>query len=238
MHTDNFTMLPGSPDALALFETKNDLKPGDRGQLEDMLARVIPEREKREAAHRDSCDYINTLGKTASELAALHADVAASCARKRLAGWDEVIATVTACDTLGIAQTLAPMEHQLAFIADATDLLTFKRIPAARLAMLEARLNLRKIEALETQLMADISHARTLEKLSGVFEAEGRVAFIGETTSALRRAAEEAARQVRVAEDALREERKKQLASEQQRFASGQVTRAEAVAAKYAALAE
>jgi hypothetical protein len=118
-------------------------------------------------------------------------------------------------------------------LADAKDLLRYKRIPAACIQTLEAALNLRKVEELLASIAASLSHAQTLATLikSGIFRNDNRVAVISEETEALRATAKNAAYQTGLAEESLREERKRQLAAEQQRKALGTVTRAEVAAA-------
>lgn len=149
-----------------------------------------------------------------------------------LASADEVIAMTSSCDVTALAARLRPAQDQVQLLADAKDLLQFKRIPAGRIQTLEALLNLRRAEELLASIAASLSHAQTLNKLitAGIFRNDNRVAVISEQTEALRATAKEAARQTGMAEDALREERKRQATAVQQRMATGTITRAEVAA--------
>jgi hypothetical protein len=205
--------------------------PQDLAEAEDMLRRVPPELEKRRTAFNVACEDLQMLGNTQGELRAEHARGEAEFQPMLMSGWVETIRNLDACDVLALSERLRPLEYKLAFMRDAKDLLVHKLIPAAKLHMLESALSLRKIEELEGDLLAVISHERTVQKAAGVFAEEGRVAIVGERTQALRKHAAEAARRVALAEEELREERKRQLTEEQQRFSCHQITRAEAVAA-------
>jgi hypothetical protein len=138
----------------------------------------------------------------------------------------------SSCDVTALAARLRPAQDQVQLLADAKDLLQFKRIPAGRIQTLEALLNLRRAEELLASIAASLSHAQTLNKLitAGIFRNDNRVAVISEQTEALRATAKEAARQTGMAEDALREERKRQATAVQQRMATGTITRAEVAA--------
>ena len=128
---------------------------------------------------------------------------------------------------------LLPFEQEVAFVTDSKDLLIHKYIPAARLKRLKSALELRKIEALEAQLLAAISSGRTIAAMqaAGVFEEEGKIGFIGKRSQELRAAAREAQRQLDLADAALREEIAQQAATHQARVASGMITRAEVASA-------
>lgn len=193
------------------------------------LARDVgPEREKCMSTEREASENLTSLSRTTGELSAAIATAVQDLRTEQASAWDEVIQN-PASDTLALAGHLRPLEDKLAILTDARDLLVHKRIPAARLRRIEATLALRKIEALEAQLLAAISHGRTVEamKAAGVFEEEGELALIGKRTEALRTAAREKMRLVNVADDELRDERKRQLVTEQTRMAHGMVTRAE-----------
>ena len=142
---------------------------------------------------------------------------------------DEVIAMTSSCDVKALAARLRPAQDQVQLLTDAQDLLQFKRIPAARIQMLEAALKLRQVEELLACISASLSHARTLGKLitAGIFQNENRVAVINEETENLRALANEAGRQVRLAEVELKEAQQRQATLEQQRLATGTITRAE-----------
>jgi hypothetical protein len=131
---------------------------------------------------------------------------------------------------MALSERLRPLEYQISFITDAQDRLEV-RIAAARLRRLEAARESRKVESLKAQLMAAVSHGRTIAAMKAVFDEEGAVAVVGQRTEALRAAAREAMRKVIAAENELREERNRQLAAEQARMAAGAVTKAEIASA-------
>jgi hypothetical protein len=198
------------------------------------LARDVgPEREACASAEQEARNNSATLGNTVAELTAVLATADTELRKAQASGWDEVIQN-PACDTRALAELLRPLEDKLTIITDARDLLIHKRIPAARLHRLEANLALCKIESLEAQLLAAISHGRTVSAMraAGVFEEEGELALIGRRTENLRAAAREKLRLVGLAEVDLRDERNRQLATEQGRMAhGGTVTRAEVASA-------
>jgi hypothetical protein len=226
--------LPPGVDILEIFRVRPDsYKPGDAAELEDMLLRVAPEREKRHAALTDASQYERQLVSTVPELEGLAAQAKLKLQQLLIPRLDEIVATTSACDVQGLAAQLRPVQDEHSLIQEAISLLLHRRIPAARLRRFEAALDMRKIEELEASLLANLAQARIIEKLTaaGVFQNENRVALIDESVERLRAIAKEAARQVGLAEDELREERKRQASIEQQRQASGQITRAEVFSA-------
>lgn len=223
----------GHLTVLDLLEVKpNTFTPEDVAALEEMARQTVPEYEKRMAAHVDAQKYERELTRTLAELDGLHSQAAQEARHMLLASADEVIAMTSACDVKALAALLRPAQDQVQLLTDAQDLLRFKRIPAGRIQTLEAAVNLRRVEELLASIAASLSHARTLDKLiqSGIFRNDNRVAVISEQTEALRATAKEATRQVGLAEDALREERKRQATAEQGRMATGAITRAEVAA--------
>ena len=146
---------------------------------------------------------------------------------------DELIAMTTSCDAKALAARLRPVRDQGELIQEAMNLLTHRRLPAARIARLETNLNLLKVRELLASLMASLSGAQTIAKLvkAGVFANENRIALISEETEQLRAAAVEAGRLVVQAEESLRDEKKRQLTTEQTRFAMGLITKAELASA-------
>lgn len=225
--------LPPNATLLDVFAVNGQDFGADKLEEYTALARDVgPEREKCMSTEREASENVATLSKTTGELAAAIATAAQELRTEQASAWDEVIQN-PASNRLALAGHLRPLEDTLAILTDARDLLVHKRIPAARLRRIEATLALRKIEALEAQLLAAISHGRTVEamKAAGVFEEEGELALIGKRTEALRAAAREKMRLVHVADDELRDERKRQLVTEQTRMAHGMVTRAEVASA-------
>ena len=223
----------GKLTVLDLLEVKPDtFKPDDVAALEEMARQTVPEYEKKMAAHVAAQEYERQLTGTLAELNGLQAQAAQEAQRMLISSADEVISMTSVCDVKALAALLRPAQDQVQLLADAKDLLQFKRIPAGRIQTLEALLNLRRAEELLASIAASLSHAQTLDKLitAGIFRNDNRVAVISEQTEALRATAKEAARQVGLAEDALREERKRQATAQQGRMATGTITRAEVAA--------
>jgi len=223
----------GHLTVLDLLEVRPDtFKPEDVTALEEMARETFPEYKKRMATHVGAQEYESQLARTLAELDGLHSQAAQEARHMLLASADEVISMTSTCDVTALATRLRPAQDQVQLLADAKDLLQFKRIPAGRIQTLEALLNLRRAEELLASIAASLSHAQTLNKLitAGIFRNDNRVAVISEQTEALRATAKEAARQTGMAEDALREERKRQATAVQQRMATGTITRAEVAA--------
>ena len=227
------SMIDQNVSLLDVLEVKVDtFKPEDVTALEQMAQQAAPEFQKRRAAHADAQDHERQLAQSLAEVNTMHADATQEARRMLVSSCDEVIALTSACDTTALAARLRPAQDQIQLLADARDLLNFKRIPAARIQMLEAALKLREIEELMASLAASLSHARTLGKLitAGIFQNENRVAVISEETENLRAFAKEATRLARLAEAELKEERQRQATAEQQRMSTGTITRAEVAA--------
>lgn len=235
MMNEPMTMLgDGRLSILDVLEVKIDtFKPEDVPALEEMARQALPEYKKRATAYAEAEEYERQLAGTMTELDGMRATAAAETQKLLVASADEIIGLTASCNVTALAARLRPVQDQLQLLTDAQDLLRYKREPAARIQTLEAVLNFRKLEELMASIAASLSHARTLSKLikAGIFQNENRVAVISEETENLRGLAKEAARRVKLAEDGLREERKRQATLEQQRIATGQVTRAEVAAA-------
>lgn len=203
---------------------------GDVEGLTEMLTSTIPQVEKLEAEYQGVCAYEADQMAMVPVLDTLHGDASRKVQEFLLPSLEELLATTTACDTVALAQRMRPYEDQLALITEGQNLLTFVRIPAARLRRLETARDLRRVEALAAALLAALSHAKTQERLenAGVFAAEGRVAIVGETSTRLRTAAQEAQREAMAAEQELRQEIERQYTTVESRMSAKHITRAEA----------
>lgn len=224
------SMIDQNVSLLDVLEVKVDtFKPEDVTALEQMAQQAAPEFQKRRAAYADAQDHERQLAESLAELKRMHTDATEDARRMLVSSCDEIIALTSACDATALAARLRPAQDQIQLLADARDLLQFKRIPNARIQTLERCLKLREIEELLASLAASLSHARTLAKLikAGIFQNENRVAVISEETENLRAFAKEATRLAKLAEAELREERQRQATTEQQRIATGTITRAE-----------
>lgn len=227
-------MISPTFSVLDLLEVRPDsFKEGDIAELEGMAQRAVPEHAKRNTAYADAQESERQLTQTLGELDIMHKDATRRAQQLLLASAGEVIATVSCCDVTALATRLRPVQDEVQLLADAQDLLRFKRLPAARIATLEAALKLRQIEELLASICAALSHARQLSRMikAGVLSDADRIGFVSQQTENLRATAREASRQVRLAEDDLRTERQRQASAEQTRMATGVITRAEVAAA-------
>ena len=211
------------------------VKPGDvsKDQLTeaDTMAREVgPKLAQCVEAERACLNEERQLGQTRGGLDALLTKLRERFQKLWLPSLDELIDTLDACDSLALSERLQPHDYHIRFVADAKGRLEV-RIRAARLRRFQASLERCKIEALESQLLAVISHGRTVAALGPVFAEEGEVSVIGKRTEGLRAIAREKMRQVTLSENALRDERNRQLADEQARMATGTVTRAQVASA-------
>src|ERR1017187_7317777 len=167
----------------------------------------------------------NTLTHTRGMMNDLLRTLTSELQKLWIPGWDELLDNPTASDSLALSERLRPIEYQVTFVRDSQDRLEV-RIAAARLRRLEATWERKKIEGFESQLLCAISVLETETKMATIREQEGGAVVFGKRSQTLRQAASEAMRQVGLAEDALRQERKAQLATEQVQMAQGTITRA------------
>ena len=219
MLNDGYAIIPGLEIERA--------EPGDRSGVESRLADIINEIGKAKPASRAACERFTILGQAVQDLTRKHAGAYAKL-QETVTGLDEAIDN-PAADIRSLALQRHPLECELSFIQDSLDRARYVLQPAAKEHQLVTALDLLRLEAVETALHASLSHIDTQERLekAGVFESEQRLLVVGERTENLRAAAREAHRQAQLAEVELNEERARQLARQQQRLATGQVTRAE-----------
>jgi hypothetical protein len=223
--------LPPNATPLDYFlETGDGLDVAHLPTYTEMALAVGPKREERIQAEASAFEDERLLSQTRGTITALLEGLNLQLGKLWISSWDELIDNPDACDSLALSERLQPLEYQITFLTDTKNRLEV-RIRAARLMRLEATLERRKIESLDAQLLAAISRLRTLNAMQAVREEEGSAMVIGKRTETLRQAAREAARQVSLAEDALRQERNAQLSAEQARMATGTVSRAEAASA-------
>ena len=116
-----------------------------------------PEHEKRSVVHSDAEAYERQLMGIIPELEQMVIQAKREWQHLLVSSTTEVISNPSASDVRGLAEVLRPVQDQVALIEETKNLLHYRRIPAARLARLEAALNLRKIEELEFSLLAAIS---------------------------------------------------------------------------------
>jgi hypothetical protein len=205
----------------------------DVTNLKEWATKTPPEVKKRRAILEEARGHEQGLEGTLTEVNALGERATRVENQQLVAAMDEAISTGKDCDARSLAASWRTAHDESTIWQETANLLRFKRIPAARLRRLEAALALRKIEAVEAGVLANLSHAETIAKLvtAGVFRADNRVALINEETERLRAAAKECDRQVTLAEDALRSERARQLTAENARMIKGTLSRAEVASA-------
>lgn len=170
------------------------------------------------------------LTETRGSVTDLLAKVNFAFQKERILAWDEFLDNITACDSLALSERLSPTEYQVVFMKDSNDRLDV-RIAAARLHRFEKTLKRRKSDAFESQLLYTISVLKTETAMAAIREEENGAVVFGARSQALLAAAQEKLRLVHLAEDELREERKRQLSAEQTKMAHGLLTRAEVASA-------
>lgn len=195
-------------------------------EAETMARELGPQLATCLTTERACVDEVRQLSQTRGGLDALLTKLQEQFQKLWLPSLDELIDTLDACDSLALSERLQPHDYHIRFVTDAKGRVEV-RIRAARLRRLEATLERCKLEALEAQLLAVISHGRTVAALSAVFSEEGEVSVIGKRTETLRAIARSKMEQVAIAETELRAERNRQLAAEQVALAQGTITRAQ-----------
>ena len=201
--------------------------------LEDMGTKVGPEVTKRRAALDASIEHEHELAARVREVGERLTDSKARTAQALVDTCTEIICMGSAADARTLGTLWRTSDDETVILSHTVDLLQHVRIPAARIARLEAALEFARVTELAASIAAALAHSKMLDKLivAGVFDG-GRVGIVSEEVEALRAIAKEAARQVSLAEDELREQRKREQAARQQRLATGGViTRAEVAAA-------
>jgi len=201
---------------------------GDLAGIVAMLSETIPERERLEAVYQKTREQKAALKQIIQGVTEDLARAKSILMQRRLDFWEERLAN-PACAVQEIAASLSSLELEVAAYADILDLATEVHRPDAEDRELSADLDLKKVIALESALLAAESHAREMQRLeaAGVFEGSSRIAFASEKTDNLQLAAKEAHRQAGLATRALDETRARQLARSQGRQAGG-LSRAEA----------
>jgi hypothetical protein len=197
--------------------------------LDDMGTKVCPEVTKRSAALDVAIEHEHELTARFREVGERLTDSKARTAQALVDTCTEIVCMGSAADARTLGALWRASDDETVILSHTLDLLQHVRIPAARIARLEAALEFARVKELADSIAAALAHSKMLDKLivAGVFDG-GRVGIVSEEVETLRAIAKEAARQVSLAEDELREERKRQQSARQQRLATGGVvTRAE-----------
>lgn len=198
-------------------------------ELEDYQAKVGPEVTKRRAALDAATEYEQEMSACVREVGERLAVSKTRTAQALVDTCTEIIGMGSAADARALGALWRASDDETVILSHTVDLLHHVRIPAARIARLEAALELARVKELAASIAAALAHSKMLDKLivAGVFDG-GRVGIVSEEVETLRAVAKECARQVSLAEDELREQRKRQQTARQQRLATGGVvTRAE-----------
>jgi hypothetical protein len=207
-----------------------DVLPEELAEAEKLEPAAGADLEKRTLAERACFDEKRQLTDTRAGVSALLTRLQEEFQRLWLPSMDELLDTLDACDSLALSERLRPYEYHIKFVMDAKDRLEV-RIRAAILRCLEATVERCKVEALEAQLLAFISHGRTMIASRAILADEGECSIIGKRTETMRAIARQKMEAVTVAENELRAERNRQLTAEQVALAHGTVTRAQVFAA-------
>lgn len=220
-----------NPDGLiTIFDMQalDNVKAGDATGLQRLLNdETLPKVKELTCAHKKYAEEFDFLAEVkrvrAAELAAdkqtLHERIKAAI--------QEAVDN-PASDLGAISETLTGPERKTRLQQDVLDAIEYVLLPRALDSKLESWRDLKRFEHLECSLYAALSHATMLEKLehAGI---HGRVVAFSETTARLKSISEEAHRIAKLASEELDAFRAAQLTRQQQRAASGQVTKAEAI---------
>ncbi|MGB9458851.1 MAG: hypothetical protein WCB12_22595 [Bryobacteraceae bacterium] len=227
------SLLNGQSLLDTLGEDPNTFQPGDADALQDMYDTATTAQPRWVMALQEALRAESDLRDTWQKLGAMKTQASQKLQAEFLRVMDEGVSNGSACDWRAYAVTLEADRSAIALLQDTEDLVQRVRMPAARLARLEATFGLRKFDALIAALAAALAHCRIIESLTkaGIFSNSNRVALISEEVEALRSHAREAQRQADQAEQALQEERARQVAAEQIAVAHGTITRAQVAAA-------
>ena len=197
--------------------------------LEDMGTKVGPEVTKRRAALDAAIEHEHELAARVREVQDRLTDSKARTAQALVDTCTEIACMGCAADARALGALWRATDDETVILSHTVDLLQHVRIPAARIARLQAALEFARVKELAASIAAALAHSKMLDRLivAGVFDG-GRVGVVSEEVETLRSMAKECARQVSLAEDELREERKRRHTARQQRLATGGViTRAE-----------
>lgn len=142
----------------------NKFKPGDKENLQDMLAKASPEQPKRSALCEQRLEEERELRFTLSNL-----DDVAKCAGGELklelvSRCDAIINAPGSAKVLVLANELMPYRESLRLVSETVDLLRYRRLPAARIRSLRALLALREIEELIARIVANLAEVTDIER--------------------------------------------------------------------------
>jgi len=180
-----------------------------------------------EAAERAAVADEAALNATLGNIIATLDTVGATRNSKLISAWSEIEEN-PAADSLALATQFRPLEDQMALLGDVINVIKEVRLPAARLRKLETRVDSTKDLAEFLCVSTTLSYADTRNKVhaSGIPQES---IVIDPRTTQLRDAAEKAVKEVTLAEQALNDEKKRQLTRQQTRLAHNLLTRAEVV---------
>ncbi|MBZ5621030.1 MAG: hypothetical protein LAQ69_20230 [Acidobacteriia bacterium] len=152
-------------------------------------------------------------------------------ARQLVESCTEIMGLGSAADARAHGALLRASDDAVTILTHTNDLIGV-RINAAKIECLECALGLVQGKELLANIDHSLARSQMLDKAitAGLF-ASGRLALFSEEVDTLGSIAVEAARQVTLAENELREERARQQAAYQTRRATGMVTRAEVASA-------
>jgi hypothetical protein len=207
--------------------------PGDREGVEKMLTQITLEVETAKSAYADASERLTALGTAIREAENSRSAASAELAQARALSWRDALNNNPACDARHVAIQLLSLEQSAQLWDDTVDYGQWICLPTVQEERLVRDVELKRLLAVESALLAALSNIDTQERLqyACLFKTEGRISFVGENTTNLRAAAREAHGIANRAENDLIAFRKERESSRQQRLASGmKLTRAEAAA--------
>jgi hypothetical protein len=197
-----------------------------------MKAKLAPVLAQRRAALEAAITHEQDLAQWAREQDSAIQQDQYNVAQLRIASCDELNALGSNADIDSMSARLRGVQDRLDLRIDARDMLHHVRIPAARIARLQAGLEVARTVEVDANIDHATARSEMLDKAisAGLFDS-GKMGLFSEKVDALHAAKEKAARRVTDAENELRETRQKQEADRQTRSAHGLITRAEIAAA-------
>jgi hypothetical protein len=212
-------------DTLTIQETQQDSTASAKvAEFEAAGRALLPKLEEADRNLSQEKANWEKLKRLALEMADTNKTKSIAVAEFKAGCIEECIANFGAVDEAGRAGQLRTRTDALTLANDAYFYLMEVVIPDGEEATLLAQLRVRQVETVTASITSLLNDARTQQKLAGVFEAEGRIAFIGGKSSELEALYHKAVIAEKSAEDALARFRAGRAKLAEQRAALGIIT--------------
>jgi hypothetical protein len=216
---------------LGLFHqlAPENIEPGQGGDMREMLAEVQPETARLQGKFEAARQTFDDLGKVKRALGQQHSDLTRKLNTQALDALDELVDS-PAADVNGLSESLEAVRRAVNTLADALDHITWNRLPGAELTMFQFELAWKRNCHLEALLIHGSVKSDLMEAASRHLGAFGKVLVASEHLATLEQAATEAGRQAQASAANLDAYKSRRETIQSARFATQQVTRAEALA--------